>query len=288
MNYRRIYIQLVNRAIKENRQKNKGIYYENHHIFPKSIYPQYTNNKHNFVLLTAREHFIAHLLCYKIWPCKEMACAMWCFISLNTNNKDFKVSSKVYEQIRNEFNTSVFTEERKKLQSEISKTMWKNRTEEERKEIGKKISKTFKRPDIKLKKSIATSNALKNNNDYYNRCCETLRKNIQENKDKPEWREKIRQTNLKTWSDPKKIEEQRKLSQQKYKEKVSTGWSPWENRYKPIRCVNNGMEFKTIEEAKKWAVQASKIVEVLHGHRETAGKDPITGEKLKWEYVNKN
>ena len=24
------------------------------------------------------------------------------------------------------------------------------------------------------------------------------------------------------------------------------------------------------------------------GHRETAGKDPITGEKLKWEYVNKN
>lgn len=264
MDYRKIYIQLINRANIENRQKHNGIYYEKHHIFPKSIFPQYKNNKHNFVLFTAREHFIAHILCYKIWPCKETSCAMWCFLSLNKTVKDYKISSKLYEKIRKEYNTAVFTEERRKLQSILATNMWKNRTEEERKEIGEKISKTFNRPDIKRKKSIASSNALKNNKDYYNKCCETLRKNIQENKDKPEWREKIRQTNLKTWSNPKKIEEHRKLSQQKYKEKVSTGWNPWANRYKPIRCVNNGMEFKTIEEAKKWALNASKIVEVLH------------------------
>lgn len=47
----------------------------------------------------------------------------------------------------------------------------------------------------------------------------------------------------------------------------------------------NGMIFKTIVDAKKWAKKASKIIEVLHGTRKTAGRDPITNEKLKWEYV---
>lgn len=288
MNYRNIYIQLIKKAKLENRKKHEGIYYEKHHIFPKSKFPQYVKNKHNLVLLTSKEHFIAHLLCYKIWPCKETACAMWAFLSLNTFNKTNIVSSKTYSIIRNEIHSTVFDEEKRKLISKNSKQMWKNRTEEERKEVCEKIKIALNKTEIRNKKSIATKNAMKNDENYYKKCCETLRKNIKENKDKPEWREKIRQTNLKTWSDPKKIEEQRKLSQQKYKEKVSAGWNPWENRYKPIRCVNNGMEFKTIEEAKKWAVKASKIVEVLHGHRETAGKDPITGEKLKWEYVNKN
>jgi hypothetical protein len=44
------------------------MYYESHHILPKSLYPEYKNLKEhpsNGVLLIAREHFICHILLMK-------------------------------------------------------------------------------------------------------------------------------------------------------------------------------------------------------------------------------
>ena len=38
MNYRKVYIDIINKAKKDNRSKKNG-YYEKHHILPKSIYP---------------------------------------------------------------------------------------------------------------------------------------------------------------------------------------------------------------------------------------------------------
>lgn len=66
MNYKTIYEQLVKRGQQENRQKNKNVYYEEHHIIPKCI--NGSNDTQNLVLLTAREHFIAHWLLTKIYP----------------------------------------------------------------------------------------------------------------------------------------------------------------------------------------------------------------------------
>lgn len=284
MNYRKIYINLIKKAKLENRCKHNGIYYEKHHIFPKCIFPQYISNKHNFILLTPREHFIAHILCYKIWPCQKTACAMWIFLSLN-NTYTSKISSRTYEIIRNEYHCAVFDDKRRKQQSEISYNMWKNRTEEEKEKIKNKLKQIANNPEIKNKKSIGIKNTYKTNSEYYETICNTLRNNIDKNKDNPEWREKIRNSNKITWSNPNKLEEHSILAREKYKEKRETGWNPWETRYKPIRCVNNGMIFKTIVDAKKWAKKASKIIEVLHGTRKTAGRDPITNEKLKWEYV---
>lgn len=65
--YMVIYDNLVARAKNEGRIKGSGVYYELHHIIPKSIAPEFANlRKHpwNGVLLTAKEHFLAHrLLC---------------------------------------------------------------------------------------------------------------------------------------------------------------------------------------------------------------------------------
>lgn len=66
MNYNRIYNELIERSRNENRQKGCGIYYENHHIIPKCLGGEDTSE--NLVLLTAREHFIAHWLLTKIYP----------------------------------------------------------------------------------------------------------------------------------------------------------------------------------------------------------------------------
>ena len=70
MDYYRIYNSLVNQARFQCRKKLKRtdsdfVYYENHHILPKCLGG--TNDKENMVLLTAREHFIAHRLLCKIF-----------------------------------------------------------------------------------------------------------------------------------------------------------------------------------------------------------------------------
>ncbi|QIW87904.1 homing endonuclease [Agrobacterium phage OLIVR5] len=56
----KIYRSIVDKAVSENRNKNGEIYFESHHIVPKSY--DGDNSKENLVLLTAREHYICHLL----------------------------------------------------------------------------------------------------------------------------------------------------------------------------------------------------------------------------------
>jgi hypothetical protein len=59
MNYLKVYCNLIRKA--ENRTRPEG-YTEKHHTFPVSIYGK--NNR--IVVLTAREHYIAHILLEKI------------------------------------------------------------------------------------------------------------------------------------------------------------------------------------------------------------------------------
>jgi len=71
MDHKKIYNAIIEKAISENRIKRKKsdknyIYYENHHIKPRCLGGK--NVKENFVLLTAREHFICHKLLTYIYP----------------------------------------------------------------------------------------------------------------------------------------------------------------------------------------------------------------------------
>jgi hypothetical protein len=59
MNYLKVYCNLIRKA--ENRTPPEG-YTEKHHTFPKSIF----GNNNRIVILTGREHYIAHVLLEKI------------------------------------------------------------------------------------------------------------------------------------------------------------------------------------------------------------------------------
>lgn len=61
-----------NEQLKGIRKKKNGIYYEVHHIPPKSLFPLWRLRKSNKVLLTAREHFFCHQLLTKIFPRDKM------------------------------------------------------------------------------------------------------------------------------------------------------------------------------------------------------------------------
>ena len=98
MNYQKIYESLITK-----RQKNpaKG-YTEKHHILPKSLGG--SDNPTNLVVLSGREHWVAHLLLYKIHRSKETlyACNM---MAMKCEERDigYIKSSRLYEKVRENY-----------------------------------------------------------------------------------------------------------------------------------------------------------------------------------------
>jgi group I intron endonuclease len=97
MNYLKVYCNLIRKA--EKRTSPEG-YVENHHIFPKSIFGK--NNK--IVVLTGREHYIAHALLEKAFikryglsniKTQKMIKASWCMNNQKTKNT--YLNSHLYE-----------------------------------------------------------------------------------------------------------------------------------------------------------------------------------------------
>jgi len=107
MNHKQIYDRLCVNAKSEGRLRNKGVYYEAHHILPKCMggtgtVAQYKTHE-NIVLLTAREHFVAHKLLLKIYPeSKKLKFAFngMCNQKAPNQQRDYKVTSKDYEMAK--------------------------------------------------------------------------------------------------------------------------------------------------------------------------------------------
>ena len=97
MNYKKIYQQLIDRAI----TRTLNGYKERHHIVPKCMGGD--NSKLNLVNLTAREHFIAHKLLCKLYPTnKGIQLALWAMVVYKSkkNQRTYKISSREYQSIR--------------------------------------------------------------------------------------------------------------------------------------------------------------------------------------------
>lgn len=101
--YTKTYDQLIQKAKLRGLDKSKlEGYYEKHHIVPKSLGGQ--NKKDNLVLLTYREHIIAHKLLIRIYNRNQkMIYAYYSMIRSSKREKtfvDINVSSKELEAIR--------------------------------------------------------------------------------------------------------------------------------------------------------------------------------------------
>jgi len=98
--YTRIYYELMARA--KNRNMKNDELYERHHILPKSF--SGTNKNENIVLLTIREHFIAHCLLTRMCSVPAHKKSMsYAFVTMNRSrdgNRHSKINSKLYELIK--------------------------------------------------------------------------------------------------------------------------------------------------------------------------------------------
>lgn len=114
MNYKRIYDQLVAKAKVRGLDKSEVEgYFEKHHILPRC--QGGGDEKENLVLLTAREHYIAHILLWKIYPNDpNLFHAAWMMSNRSLQNRNSRVYAMLREEharilsSRSEFNSPNF------------------------------------------------------------------------------------------------------------------------------------------------------------------------------------
>lgn len=171
MNYTKIYADLcLSRMLMDRKRDNT--YYENHHYLPESLGGPDT--PHNMVLLTPREHYIAHFLLYKIYKQKNMKTEMhkmaYAFNMMTISNDNqsrynshtYSIARKAVSEAKkgkapwNKGKTNIYSDETLKRISETSKgrqyQLGLKRTNETKRKIGEKSKdrgKTVLQYDLK-------------------------------------------------------------------------------------------------------------------------------------------
>lgn len=120
MDYQRVYSQLIAQAVVRG---NLDGYCEKHHITPRSMGG--LNTPDNLVRLTAREHFIAHRLLYKIHKNAAMARA-FCLLTHDQNQPKSRVyataKAQYAETMRGQNNVAKRTEVKIKISKALSES----------------------------------------------------------------------------------------------------------------------------------------------------------------------
>lgn len=151
--YLKWYIELTS---KKNRCLNG--YTEKHHIIPRSLGGG--NNVDNIVKLTAREHFVAHLLLTKITTGKNLRSMLYALWNMVNRDNGIRTSSKMYALLRE--NHSKFLSE--ELSGKGNPMYGKKHTEEQRKKISEG-GKGLKR-NIETRKKISDANKGSKNSNF--------------------------------------------------------------------------------------------------------------------------
>lgn len=149
--YSKYYFSIIanakNRASTKKEAKNILGYTERHHIFPVCLGGN--NLKENLVFLSAREHFICHLILARLYP-KHFGLTSAVFFMAASNKN--KVSSRTYEKLKMRFSLMLSSVPRSEdHKSAISKSL-----------IGKKLAEEHKNNISKSKLGKKQSQLTKN------------------------------------------------------------------------------------------------------------------------------
>ena len=117
--YKKLYTRLIDAAKTEHRLKNNGVYYEQHHIVPDFLFKNRKrtgpighldgspNSRENLILLTFREHLLAHYYLYEIYKGSRYeysagSALQFFFIKATSNHKRQITLSEVDEKFLSE------------------------------------------------------------------------------------------------------------------------------------------------------------------------------------------
>lgn len=154
------------------RETPENSYTEKHHIIPKSLGG--FDEQSNLIILTGREHFIAHMMLWKTFGGK-MACSFW-FMSNNKREHSGKLTSKQYVNLKKDRKLS----EEMKIKLSI---LYKGKTYEEI--YGEDRAKEIKEKQKNKVCSQETKKKISKANKGRKKSKETRKKLSETNKGKP-------------------------------------------------------------------------------------------------------
>jgi hypothetical protein len=166
--YTKWYMELISKECDDD-------YVEKHHILPRSLYPEFTKCKWNIVKLSARKHFIAHMLLYRMFEhnSKGYGTMLKATTMMNMHNTDNRyMNSRLYETAKIKCSkyvseTQRWSEEHKKKISEKLKGIVRGPMSEESKKKMVASKKAKHVPKIWMNKDgIQTKVIYENINDY--------------------------------------------------------------------------------------------------------------------------
>lgn len=287
MNYKKIYDKLINSRQVLNRNRKDNVYYENHHILPKSIGG--LNNKDNLVLLTFREHFLAHLLLVHIYTYdpllkRKMVYALY---ELTRRSKTHQriLSSRQYETARTLFVQAV---------SETHKG--KKMSDEAKEKIGKKSKERWENKEFRQNRSDASKGE---KNSFYGKThTEETKNKIRKHKMPSESREKLSKANSgrkHTKEEKEKISnanknrtiEQKEAISKKISESVSGERHPMYGKHHSEASKQKMREKKLGEKNHNFGKKKSENTLQKMSEAKLGEKNPMFGKKLSEEHKAK-
>lgn len=174
--YTKLYYLIILNAISQERFKNKYVYYESHHIIPKSLGG--SNDKNNLVLLTAREHYICHALLVKMTDGDNRRRMFFALRQMsNCNKTNRRYTSKLYANLKGNMKHSNESIQRMKKKRGPQKNPRLNTSASHRQNLSKSL----------MNHSISNETKLKISNSKLGVSLKTIRS--------PEHNEKIRLSN---------------------------------------------------------------------------------------------
>jgi len=176
--YTRWYYDIIQRA--KSRKLPTDVYIEKHHIVPRSLGGD--NQQENIVQLTAKEHFICHMLLVKMTTGKSkrsMAYAAWQMTNIDSRQR-YSPTSRIYSLLKKNLSETYkgvpktkihwlgksHSAQTKTLQSTIKKSsnnpMWGKKHKEKSKETISEKQKGIPKPKFVCSKCQATVGGMSN------------------------------------------------------------------------------------------------------------------------------
>jgi len=176
--YTRWYYNIIQRA--KSRKSTTDVYIEKHHIVPRSLGGD--NQQENIVSLTAKEHFICHMLLVKMTTGKSkrsMAYAAWQMTNIDSRQR-YSPTSRIYSLLKKNLSETYkgvpktkihwlgksHSAQTKTLQSTIKKSsnnpMWGKKHKEKSKETISEKQKGIPKPKFVCSKCQATVGGMSN------------------------------------------------------------------------------------------------------------------------------
>lgn len=222
MNYHKLYNSII-----QNRKQNaiEG-YTETHHIIPRSLGG--TNDKENLVDLTAREHFICHLLLTKIYPegsveWIKMTKAFMCMLFRQNANQERYLNSRWYSFYRQKFSKAQSINQKGSGNSQYGKCWIINPITEEKKSIKKELLQEYLNNGWKKGRSLLTEN--KRPYDQTGKYIRLSKEQKEKNKlQRKQLLEKKRQSQGKTYQVTNKLTQEKRFVTEQELKQLDVNW----------------------------------------------------------------